>query len=249
MPVSRYKVGDLVEVRSEEEILNTLDDRGMLEGMPFMPEMLRFCGRQFQVSKVAHKTCDTMHYSGIRRLPKAVHLADLRCDGSEHGGCQAACLLVWKDDWLKPAGSHDASSRARRPAAAEGRAHGQYQPQGTDRNQAFRIHRASLHLPGHGIAASHHCLGSGGTPLNTLLMCAREISHSGMWSEHCFWPRCVGVRSSFPIIPTFRRVHDWTLGRVRGPLTSCGVICTVTLRRASERPRARTRYERAIGCA
>src|SRR5262245_19619339 len=114
MPVSRYRVGDVVEVRSEEEILSTLDDRGMLEGMPFMPEMLQFCGHQFQVSRVAHKTCDTMHYSGIRRLPTAVHLGDLRCDGSAHGGCQAACLLIWKDEWLKKPeqSSHSSVSRA-----------------------------------------------------------------------------------------------------------------------------------------
>ena len=31
----------------------------------------------------------------------AVHL-ETRCDGSAHGGCQASCLLFWKDAWLKP---------------------------------------------------------------------------------------------------------------------------------------------------
>ena len=92
---------------------------GMIDGMPFMPEMVQYCGRQYRVSKVAHKTCDTMHYSGIRRLPKAVYLEDLRCDGSDHGGCQAGCLLVWKDKWLKPAGSNQSSRRAEQFAAVE----------------------------------------------------------------------------------------------------------------------------------
>ena len=69
--------------------------------MPFMPEMLAYCGRQFRVAAVAHKTCDPAHKTGGRRLDNTVHLGGLRCDGSEHGGCQAACLLFWKTAWLK----------------------------------------------------------------------------------------------------------------------------------------------------
>ena len=37
----RTNVDDWVEVRSKEEILATLDSKGQLDGMPFMPEMLR----------------------------------------------------------------------------------------------------------------------------------------------------------------------------------------------------------------
>jgi hypothetical protein len=31
----------------------------------------------------------------------AVHLEELRCDGSAHGGCQAGCLLYWKEAWIR----------------------------------------------------------------------------------------------------------------------------------------------------
>ena len=31
----------------------------------------------------------------------AVHLTESRCDGSAHGGCQNACSLYWKEQWLK----------------------------------------------------------------------------------------------------------------------------------------------------
>src|SRR5262245_37605705 len=47
----RLRPGDLVEVRAPEEILQTLDTEGTLDQLPFMPEMLRFCGRRFQVSQ------------------------------------------------------------------------------------------------------------------------------------------------------------------------------------------------------
>jgi hypothetical protein len=98
MPTRRkLSVGDWVEVRSKEEVLRTLDQDGRLDGMPFMPEMFEFCGKKFQVFKRAHKTCDPDFRS--RRIENAVHL-ETRCDGSAHGGCQAGCLLYWKDEWL-----------------------------------------------------------------------------------------------------------------------------------------------------
>jgi hypothetical protein len=100
--LSRFRAGDLVEVRSQEEILATLDDDGCFGGMPFMPEMLQFCGQRIRVEAVAHKTCDTIKQVRGLRLQSSVHLAGIYCDGSAHGGCQAACNLFWKDEWLKP---------------------------------------------------------------------------------------------------------------------------------------------------
>jgi hypothetical protein len=102
----------MVEVRSKEEILATLGPDGTLEGMPFMPEMLKYCGQKFEVGAVAHKTCETARrtWQG-RKLEQAVHLADLRCDGAAHGGCQADCRFYWKDAWLKPAGETASAPR------------------------------------------------------------------------------------------------------------------------------------------
>jgi len=95
------KAGDWVEVRNREEILVTLDEKGCLDNLPFMPEMFAFCGKRFQVYKRAHKTCDTVFPVRERRLNAAVHL-ETRCDGQAHGGCQAGCLIFWKEAWLKP---------------------------------------------------------------------------------------------------------------------------------------------------
>lgn len=92
--------GDTVRVRSAADILATLDEHGRLNGVPFMPEMLRWCGETVRVSARADKTCDTIDFAGLRRMTRAVHLDDLRCDGSSHGGCQAGCLLFWKEEWL-----------------------------------------------------------------------------------------------------------------------------------------------------
>ena len=93
--------GELVEVRSAGEILASLGPDGALDSLPFMPEMLKYCGKRFRVLARAHKTCDTVNKTGGRRLRDAVHLDTLRCDGAAHGGCQAACLLFFKEAWLK----------------------------------------------------------------------------------------------------------------------------------------------------
>jgi hypothetical protein len=93
--------GELVEVRSVPEILATLDERGTLDGLPFMPEMATFCGGQFRVLRRVDKLNDWVGHTGLRRVRDTVLLDRLRCDGGHHGACQANCHLRWKEAWLK----------------------------------------------------------------------------------------------------------------------------------------------------
>ena len=111
-----FRAGDRVAVRSPEEILATLDADGTLDGMPFMPEMLEWCGKSFRVERRAEKTCVDVprpEYAN-RRFPgnDTVFLDELRCDGSAHDGCKRGCKFFWKEAWLRPAHSPDASTRA-----------------------------------------------------------------------------------------------------------------------------------------
>jgi hypothetical protein len=102
---TKLNAGDFVQIKSAEEIIAGLDQSDSLDNLPFMPEMLKYCGKRFRVFKSAHKTHDTIAHKGIRRMANAVHLEGLRCDGSYHGGCQAGCLLFWKMAWLEPIGT------------------------------------------------------------------------------------------------------------------------------------------------
>ena len=105
---AQLRPGDIVEVRPAADILETLDQDGRLEGVPFMPEMLRHVGRRFRVSRRVEKICDTItvsgHSPGSRRMHGTVFLDDLRCDGSGHDGCQAGCRIYWKEAWLTRVG-------------------------------------------------------------------------------------------------------------------------------------------------
>jgi len=111
MKKTTFDVGQLVQVRTKEEILATLDANGRLDGLPFMPEMLKFCGRQFRIAKRAHKTCDTVFPVRGRRMADAVHL-ETRCEGDAHGGCEAGCLIFWKNAWLQEAGADTRASQS-----------------------------------------------------------------------------------------------------------------------------------------
>jgi hypothetical protein len=100
----RLQTGDCVQVKSAAEIADTLDASGMLEGLPFMPEMLEFCGQHARVARRAEKTCVEFPGGGykIREFVNnnTVVLEGLRCSGAHHDGCERGCMIFWKSDWL-----------------------------------------------------------------------------------------------------------------------------------------------------
>jgi hypothetical protein len=103
-PTAKLRPGDLAEVKSPGEILLTLDAEGTLDQLPFMPEMIEFCGGQFRVSKRAIKTCSSSKSTSTMRAFRAddvVLLDNLRCSGAAHDGCQKACMIFWRESWLR----------------------------------------------------------------------------------------------------------------------------------------------------
>lgn len=111
----KLSAGDWIEVRSQREILATLDKNGCLDCLPFMPEMFAYCGKRFRVYKRAHKTCDTVNDYKGRRMKDAVHLEGARCGGEAHGGCDAGCLIFWKTAWLRKLESDESAAHLSRP--------------------------------------------------------------------------------------------------------------------------------------
>jgi hypothetical protein len=97
-----FRRGEWAEVLSLAEIQATLDAEGKLDGLPFMPEMVKYCGRRFRVSHRADRIF-LDRYCYVAKLKDTVFLEFLRCDGQAHYGCQMRCELFWKEVWLKPA--------------------------------------------------------------------------------------------------------------------------------------------------
>lgn len=94
-------VGDTVQICSLQEISSTLDLGGCLDGLPFMPEMAKYCGTVGTVFRCVDKIYDYGGRKDMRRLKDTVSIAGLRCDGHAHDGCQAQCYILWKTAWIK----------------------------------------------------------------------------------------------------------------------------------------------------
>jgi hypothetical protein len=94
--------GNLVEVKTPDEIIQTLDAEGALDHLPFMPEMLEFCGRRFRVSRQALTVCFSGE-GGPRgfKTDDVVTLDGVRCSGAAHDRCQKACMIFWHAAWLR----------------------------------------------------------------------------------------------------------------------------------------------------
>jgi len=109
---SQIRPGNLVEIRTPHEILQTLDADGTLNRLPFMPEMVDLCGKRFRVAHRALKTCYYGESNGMRKFPvdDVLILEGVRCSGLDHDGCQKACMIFWREAWLQSVGSDQASA-------------------------------------------------------------------------------------------------------------------------------------------
>lgn len=105
MPTRPIRPGDVVDVKSPEEILGTLDGDGTLDHVPFMPEMIEFCGRRLRVSRQVVTTCCTARSPRAFRGERVFTLDGARCSGDAHAGCQKACMILWRESWLRQVGS------------------------------------------------------------------------------------------------------------------------------------------------
>src|SRR6476620_12166174 len=116
-----FSAGDHVVVRSAEDIISTLDADGTLDGLPFMPEMLKCCGKSFRVERRTEKTCVdvAMPVKPHRRFSAddVVFLDGPRCDGGGHDGCARGCKVFWKEAWLQASDSVETSIKPRDVAA------------------------------------------------------------------------------------------------------------------------------------
>lgn len=135
--------GDTVRIRPLPEILATLDASGSLDGMPFQPEMMKFCGGEARVFRCLDKIYDYGRTKHMLRLDGCVLLSNLRCDGSAHDGCEAACYLIWKTEWLQ----HSEASRAEvaRPATVNVARVSDTVAAGTRHGQVHRCQFTELH--------------------------------------------------------------------------------------------------------
>ena len=92
--------GEVVEVRSMEEILKTLDDQRRHRGLAFAAEMREYCGRRFRVFKRVDRFILESYPGKVRSLHHTVLLEAALCKGIGKG-CDRSCFHFWREAWLK----------------------------------------------------------------------------------------------------------------------------------------------------
>jgi hypothetical protein len=93
--------GDLVRVKTIEEILSTLNSWNELKGCGFMDEMRVFCGSTQKVHKRVDKFIDERDYR-VKRAMGLVLLENIFCEGTKiFGKCDRSCFFFWREEWLE----------------------------------------------------------------------------------------------------------------------------------------------------
>ena len=101
-PILHLKKGDIVKVRSSEEIAKTLDENNKFERCEFMETMWQFCGGKYKVFKRVDKILDPWT-NKLRRCKNLVILEGLLCHGdpTHATACDRTCLYYWNEAWLE----------------------------------------------------------------------------------------------------------------------------------------------------
>jgi len=96
--------GDLVRVRSHEEILATLDAKMTNRGLSFDAELVPFCGKVFRVSTCVERFVDEKTGQLRRMNTPAVILEGVGCKSLYSGRrifCPRSILHWWREIWLE----------------------------------------------------------------------------------------------------------------------------------------------------
>jgi hypothetical protein len=95
------QAGDMVRVRSKEEIQATLNHWRQLKGCTFMTEMWPYCGTTHRVLKPMKRFVDERDLR-VKKSTGIVLLEGVMCQGTaEFGPCDRSCFLFWREEWLE----------------------------------------------------------------------------------------------------------------------------------------------------
>lgn len=99
--------GEWVEVKSEEEILASVDSQWRTQGLQFVPEMRDYFGHRLRVMRRVRKICvedADGNVREVRSLKSTVLLEGAMCRGGGIG-CDRCCHYFWRESWLKRLGA------------------------------------------------------------------------------------------------------------------------------------------------
>jgi hypothetical protein len=100
-PPTTLQAGDMVRVKSKEEIERLLNRWKELKGCAFLEGMWQYCGTKHRVLKVMEQFLDERDYK-IKKSKGIVLLEGVICHGTPvFGQCDRCCHLFWREEWLE----------------------------------------------------------------------------------------------------------------------------------------------------
>lgn len=96
------KAGDMVRVKSKEEIEATLNHLGQSRGCTFMADIMTpYCGTVQRVLKPMERFVDERDLR-VKRCKGLILLEGVMCGGTTaFGRCDRSCFIFWREEWLK----------------------------------------------------------------------------------------------------------------------------------------------------
>jgi hypothetical protein len=104
--VLNLKIGELVQVKSHEEIRQTINVNGVNRGMRFDTEMVKYCGRTFVVQSRVMKIINEETGKMMHMKNPCIILNDVFCRAEctpMRLGCPRAVNTYWREIWLRRA--------------------------------------------------------------------------------------------------------------------------------------------------
>lgn len=98
---AEFQPGDIVRVRTREEIEPMLDADRKFHGCTFLDCMWAYCGTTQKVFKPLHRFLDERDFV-FKKAKGVVILEGVFCDGVlVFGQCECSCFLFWREEWLE----------------------------------------------------------------------------------------------------------------------------------------------------
>jgi hypothetical protein len=95
------KPGELVEVKSKEEIVQTLDAKDRNRGMTFDTEMMRYCGQRARVLRRVERILDEKTGKLLHLKGDCIVLEGVTCTAEYNQYCPRSIYPYWREIWLR----------------------------------------------------------------------------------------------------------------------------------------------------
>src|SRR5262249_44625100 len=113
-----FKPGDLVRIRSRDEIAETLGRNGKHKGLWFDREMERYCGRTARVLQKVERIIDERNGRMLEMKHDGNILDGIVCMADRSLGrrfCPRGIYPYWRAAWLEPIAEIRSISRVKQP--------------------------------------------------------------------------------------------------------------------------------------